>query len=41
MDLGANVTLSGGISLQTFDTWLQFLDGHDVFFKGNAAELYF
>lgn len=26
MDFGANVTLTGGVSLQTRDTWAEFID---------------
>lgn len=40
-DFGANVTLSGGISLQTLETWRGFINGLDVNFKSNNAELYF
>lgn len=40
-DFGANATLTGGISLQTLETWRIFINGLDVSFKGNAAELYF
>jgi catechol 2,3-dioxygenase-like lactoylglutathione lyase family enzyme len=42
-DFGANVTLTGGIALQTKDAWLTFIDKQDceIFFGGNAAELYF
>ena len=41
VDFGANVTLTGGISLQTLETWRRFIGGLDVKFKGNDAELYF
>jgi len=41
VDFGANVTLTGGVSLQTVETWRSFLGGLDVSFKGNDAELYF
>jgi catechol 2,3-dioxygenase-like lactoylglutathione lyase family enzyme len=42
-DLGANVTLTGGISIQTLDTWKRFIqkDESDVMFGSNAGELYF
>jgi len=42
-DLGANVTLTGGISLQTIDTWKVFIQKSEseVIFGGNAGELYF
>jgi len=41
VDFGANVTLTGGISLQTLESWRGFIGGLDVKFKGNDAELYF
>ncbi|HWP80037.1 MAG TPA: VOC family protein [Candidatus Acidoferrum sp.] len=41
IDFGANVTLTGGIALQTLETWRDFIGGIDVRFKGNAGELYF
>ncbi|MCI1998834.1 MAG: VOC family protein [Clostridia bacterium] len=40
-DFGANVTLTGGISLQTIDTWKGFIDEKNVLFKSNSYELYF
>jgi len=40
-DFGANVTLTGGISLQTLDTWKEFIGGKSVILCNNAAELYF
>lgn len=42
-DYGANVTLTGGIALQTLDSWSQFLhkDVHEIHFQNNATELYF
>lgn len=43
VDFGANVTLTGGIVLQTKDTWLIFIQKQDrgIVFGGNVAELYF
>lgn len=43
VDFGANVTLTGGIALQTKETWLTFIHKQDseIIFGGNAAELYF
>lgn len=41
MDFGANVTLTGGVCLQTLDTWREFIDGKPVDLTGNAGELYF
>ncbi|MPM38521.1 hypothetical protein SDC9_85150 [bioreactor metagenome] len=42
-DFGANVTLSGGISLQTAGTWKDFIhkNSEDIVFGGNECELYF
>lgn len=42
-DFGANVTLTGGIALQTADTWAQFIHIADdgIVFRNHAAELYF
>ncbi|WP_352401088.1 VOC family protein [Anaerotignum sp.] len=43
MDFGANVTLTGGIALQTKESWLAFIHGKDddVIFGNKATELYF
>ena len=41
IDYGANVTLTGGFSLQTLESWRGFIGGLDVNFKGNDTELYF
>lgn len=40
LDFGANVTLTGGFSLQTVETWQDFI-GKEARFGGNDAELYF
>lgn len=40
-DYGANVTLDGGVVLQTFDTWKSFVGTDDVVLPNNAGELYF
>jgi catechol 2,3-dioxygenase-like lactoylglutathione lyase family enzyme len=42
-DFGANVTLTGGIALQTVDTWQGFIHKRDeeIAFGNNACELYF
>lgn len=42
-DFGANVTLTGGIALQTVDSWQGFLHKSDeeIIFGNNACELYF
>ena len=42
-DFGANISLSGGISLQTADSWKMFINKKDdeIVFGNNASELYF
>lgn len=42
-DFGANVTLAGGIALQTVDTWKAFIHKteSELVFGNHAAELYF
>lgn len=40
-DFGANVTLEGGIFLQTLETWKDFLHGRSVTLGCHAGELYF
>lgn len=41
IDYGANITLTGGFSLQTLESWRGFIGGLDVRFRGNDTELYF
>lgn len=41
LDFGANKTLTGGLCLQTLETWSGFLETDRVPFGGNDAELYF
>ena len=43
MDAGANVELTGGVFLQTADTWVHFIhkSSSDIIFENNAVELYF
>ena len=41
VDFGANVTLTGGLSLQTLETWREFIGGKEVRWGCNAGELYF
>ena len=43
MDAGANVELTGGVFLQTADTWVNFIHKtkSEVVFGNNAVELYF
>ena len=40
-DFGANVTLDGGVVLQTLDTWKSFIRMDHVSLPNNAGELYF
>ena len=40
-DFGANVTLDGGVVLQTLDTWKSFIRMDSVSLPNNAGELYF
>lgn len=39
-DLGANVVLTGGLSLQTEESFMMFT-GKDISYQGNDAEIYF
>jgi len=41
MDFGANKTLTGGLVLQTVDTWKEFIGTDSIAFGGNSAEVYF
>lgn len=41
MDFGANKTLTGGLVLQTSDTWRSFIDRDEISFGGGSYELYF
>ena len=41
LDFGASKTLTGGLCLQTLDTWRSFLGTDQVAFGGNDAEIYF
>lgn len=42
-DFGSNVTLTGGVALQTLGTWKDFIhkQNEEIIFKNNACELYF
>lgn len=40
-DFGANVTLEGGIALQTLESWQEFIHQKPVTFSNHAGELYF
>lgn len=41
MDLGANVTLTGGVALQTKESWCEFIseDLQSISFGGNKRDL--
>jgi Lactoylglutathione lyase and related lyases len=41
MDFGANKTLTGGLVLQTLDTYTGFIGTDEIIFGGNDAEMYF
>lgn len=41
MDFGANKTLTGGLALQTLDTWREFIATDDISFGNNSSEIYF
>ena len=40
-DFGANKTLTGGLSLQTLETYKYFIDTDEISFGGNNFEIYF
>lgn len=42
-DFGANITLTGGVSLQTEETWLEFIGAAkgSIAYGGRVSELYF
>ena len=40
-DFGANKTLTGGLVLQTAETFKNFIDGREISFGGNSGEIYF
>lgn len=41
MDFGANKTLTGGLALQTLETYKKFIGREDITFGGNNFEIYF
>ena len=41
LDFGANKTLTGGLCLQTAETWAGFVEGRELRFGGNDGEVYF
>jgi len=40
-DFGANVTLTGGVCLQTYDSWKEFIGTDNITFGANCGEIYF
>lgn len=41
MDFGANKTLTGGLALQTIETYKEFIGNDEICFGGNNFEVYF
>lgn len=41
MDFGANKTLTGGLCLQTLETWKEFIGTDNIDFGSNNGEVYF
>ncbi len=41
LDFGANKTLTGGLALQTLETYKAFIGTEDISFGGNNFEIYF
>ena len=41
MDFGANKTLTGGLSLQTVETYKEFISASEITFGGNNFGIYF
>lgn len=41
MDFGANKTLTGGLALQTLETYRDFIGTSEIFYGGNNFEIYF
>jgi len=41
LDFGANKTLTGGLALQTLETYKEFIGKDDISFGGNNFEIYF
>ncbi|MCD2493631.1 VOC family protein [Lacrimispora sp. NSJ-141] len=43
LDFGSNITLTGGVCLQTRESWLEFIHKgeNDIILGGNDSELYF
>ena len=41
MDFGANVTLTGGLCLQSKESFKEFIDNQNITFGSNSFEIYF
>ena len=41
MDFGANVTLTGGLCLQSKESFKEFIDNKNIIFGSNSFEIYF
>ena len=41
MDFGANVTLTGGLCLQSKESFKEFIDNKNIIFGSNSFEVYF
>lgn len=41
LDFGANKTLSGGLALQSMETYKEFIGSDAIVFGGNSFEIYF
>ena len=41
MDFGVNKTLTGGLALQSLESWQEFIETDDVVLGGNSSEVYF
>lgn len=41
LDFGTNKTLTGGLVLQTADSYSEFIEGSQICFGGNNCEMYF
>ena len=41
MDFGANVTLTGGLCLQSKESFKEFIDNKNIIFGNNSFEVYF
>lgn len=41
MDFGVNKTLTGGLALQSLESWQEFIETGDVVFGSNSSEVYF